>query len=224
MPETQLGSMRLGSVDMLDEEREGKTGVARLIHIADGQSDELIGDIAQEHIIDDTHRQSLEDLLETFEFYTFGDKPFTQHLKDRNRIIIPDEDGTLREFIIYESEKYRDTEGYKMYVIGTASYLDLKKANVIYPTRRNNQTASMMVGFATNNTEWRAGIIESDRQLSFEIEEHTDPFSLLKRIAKDFELELNFRVEHNGNRITGRFVDLLERIGEWRGREATFGK
>src|SRR5690554_6811000 len=106
MPETQLGSMRLGSVDILDEEREGKTGVAPLIHIADGQSDEILGDITLEHIIDDTHRQSLEDTLETYSFYTFGDQPFTQHLKDRNRIIIPDEDGTLREFIIYESEKY----------------------------------------------------------------------------------------------------------------------
>ena len=226
MAETQLASMRIGSVDMFDDETGGGGSgvVVPIINIADGQSDEILDDITSDFIIDDTHRRSLEDTLETYAFYTFADKPFTQHLKDRNRIIIPDEDGTLREFIIYESEKYRDTEGYKMYAVSTASYLDLKKANVIYPTKRNNQTASMMVGFATNNTEWRAGIIESDRQLSFEIEEHTDPFSLLKRIAKDFELELRFRVEHNGNRITGRFVDLLERIGEWRGREIEFGK
>ncbi|MFA8439292.1 phage tail spike protein [Pueribacillus sp. YX66] len=225
MAETQLGSMRIGSVDMFDDDETGGGGVVvPIINIADGQSDEILDDITSDFIIDDTHRRSLEDTLETYAFYTFADQPFTQHLKDRNRIIIPDEDGSLQEFIIYESEKYRDTEGYKMYVVSTASYLDLKKANVIYPTKRNNQTASMMVGFALNNTGWRAGIIESDKQLSFEIEEHTDPFSLLKRIAKDFELELRFRVEHNGNRITGRFVDLLERVGEWRGREATFGR
>lgn len=223
MPETQLGSMRLGSVDMLDEEQEGKTGVAPLIHIADGQSDEILGDIAPEYIIDDTHRQSLEDMLETFEFYTFGDKPFTQHLKDRNRIIIPDEDGTLREFIIYESEKYRDTEGYKMYVIGTASYLDLKKANVIRPGSFTG-TASQHIGIALNDTEWRPGIVEVSGNRTIRRDDFTNPFDYLKTLAREFEGELRFRIEHNGNRITGRFVDLLERIGEWRGREIEFGK
>ena len=221
--ETQLASMRIGSVDMLDEEREGKTGVAPLIHIADGQSDELIGDIAQEYIIDDTHRQSLEDTLETYEFYTFGDQSFTQHLKDRNRIIIPDEDGTLREFIIYESEKYRDTEGYKMYVIGTASYLDLKKANVIRPGSFTG-TASQHIGIALNDTEWRPGIVEVSGAKTIHRDDFTNPFDYLKTLAREFEGELRFRIEHNGNRITGRFVDLLERIGEWRGREIEFGK
>lgn len=223
MPETQLGSMRLGSVDMLDEEREGKTGVAPLIHIADGQSDELLADIAPEYIIDDTHRQSLEDMLETFEFYTFGDQSFTQHLKDRNRIIIPDEDGTLREFIIYESEKYRDTEGYKMYVIGTASYLDLKKANVIRPGSFTG-TASLHIGIALNDTEWRPGIVEVSGSRTIHRNDFTNPFDYLKTLAREFEGELRFRIEHNGNRITGRFVDLLERVGEWRGREIEFGK
>lgn len=223
MPETQLGSMRLGSVDMLDEEREGKTGVAPLIHIADGQSDEILGDIAPEYIIDDTHRQSLEDTLETYEFYTFGDQPFTQHLKDRNRIIIPDEDGSLREFIIYESEKYRDTEGYKMYVIGTASYLDLKKANVIRPGSFTG-TASQHIGIALNDTEWRPGIVEVSGSRTIHRDDFTNPFDYLKTLAREFEGELRFRIEHNGNRITGRFVDLLERIGEWRGREIEFGK
>src|SRR5699024_2464836 len=33
-----------------------------------------------------------------------------------------------------------------------------------------------------------------------------------------------FRITHNGNQVTGRYVDLLERVGEWRGREVEFGK
>src|SRR5690554_7487321 len=107
--------MRIGSVDMFEDDGTGGGGsgvVAPIINIADGQSGEILDDITSDFIIDNTHRRSFEDILETYDFYTFADKPFTQHLKDRNRIIIPDEDGTLREFIIYESEKYRDTEGY----------------------------------------------------------------------------------------------------------------
>src|SRR5690606_19159402 len=140
-----------------------------------------------------------------------------------NRIIIPDEDGTLREFIIYESEKYRDTEGYKMYVIGTASYLDLKKANVIRPGSFTG-TASQHLGMALNGTELRPGIVEVSGSRTIHRNDFTNPFDYLKTLAREFEGELRFRIEHNGNRITGRFVDLLERIGEWRGREIEFGK
>src|SRR5690606_34232778 len=41
---------------------------------------------------------------------------------------------------------------------------------------------------------------------------------------RELNLELRFRVEYDGNRITERYVDLLERVGKWRGREVTFGK
>src|SRR5699024_10001068 len=55
-------------------------------------------------------------------------------------------------------------------------------------------------------------------------ENHTNPFEYLKRIAREFELELNFRVEHNRLMVTNRIVDLVDQIGAWRGREVTFGK
>src|SRR5690625_7608569 len=47
---------------------------------------------------------------------------------------------------------------------------------------------------------------------------------MLKRIALEFELELNFRAEHSGNKVVKRYVDLVDRVGVWRGREVTFGK
>src|SRR5699024_8986301 len=67
------------------------------------------------------------------------------------------------------------------------------------------------------------GIVESNRARQLSISEHSNPYAFLKHIAKEFELELNFRVEHDGNKITGRYVDLLERVGQWRGREFEFG-
>src|SRR5690625_4019208 len=56
------------------------------------------------------------------------------------------------------------------------------------------------------------------------IENHTSPYEFIKRIAREFEVELRFRVETDGQRITGRYVDMLERIGEWRGRQVEFGR
>ncbi|MCF3942219.1 phage tail spike protein [Oceanobacillus alkalisoli] len=54
-------------------------------------------------------------------------------------------------------------------------------------------------------------------------ENHTDPFSALKSLANTFDLELKFRIEIEGNRIT-RYADLVKRIGEWNGRYVEFGK
>src|SRR5690625_7932918 len=55
-------------------------------------------------------------------------------------------------------------------------------------------------------------------------EQHTAPYEFNKRIAREFEVELRFRVETDGQHITGRYVDMLERIGEWRGRQVEFGR
>ncbi|MEN2468214.1 phage tail spike protein, partial [Ornithinibacillus sp. JPR2-1] len=145
-------------------------------------------------------------------------------MEKRNHIIIPDEDGTYQEFILFEVDKYRDTKGRKTHFYAHATYLELKKAKVIYPTRREGLTLSQHAGWALNNTGWTVGIVESEGVRTFNIENHTNPYEFLKRIANEFEVELHFRVEHDGRRITSRYVDFLERIGEWRGREIEFGK
>src|SRR5690625_1652045 len=225
MSETQLASMFIGREDAADEIDRGRpSDVGNMIHILDGQTDVILDFITLDNIIDDTHKKSLEDTLETYDFIALADKRYSAHLEKRNRIIIPDEDGTLREFVIFEAAKYRDTEGYKAQVFSHASYLELKKARILYPTRREGLTASQHAGWALNETGWRVGIVEAEGTRTFTIENHTNPYEFLKRIAREFEVELRFRVEHDGQRITGRYVDLLERVGEWRGREIELGK
>ncbi|KYD04272.1 hypothetical protein B4119_3344 [Parageobacillus caldoxylosilyticus] len=46
----------------------------------------------------------------------------------------------------------------------------------------------------------------------------------MKQIASEFNLELHFRVETDGNKVTRRYVDLIEHVGGWNGREVEFGK
>ncbi|WP_201028924.1 phage tail spike protein, partial [Saccharococcus caldoxylosilyticus] len=55
-------------------------------------------------------------------------------------------------------------------------------------------------------------------------ESYTNPYSYLKQIASEFNLELHFRVETDGNKVTRRYVDLIEHVGGWNGREVEFGK
>src|SRR5690625_1907565 len=229
MAQTQLASMFIGNPNVIDsvEKLKGVSSkVNATIHILDGQSNhgEILDFITAKNIIEDSHKKSLVDTFETYDFITFADKRFSAFLEKRNRIIIPDEDDTLREFVIFEAARYRDSEGYKSQVYSHASYLELKKATILYPDKGYTGTASQHGGRALNDTGWQIGIVESKGTRTLTIESHTNPFAFLKRIAKEFDLELRFRVEHDGNKITGRYVDLLQRVGEWRGREVEFGK
>ncbi|GAE32454.1 phage tail spike protein [Alkalihalobacillus hemicellulosilyticus] len=195
-----------------------------MIHITDGQQDNIIGVITPRHIIDNTHRQSLKDTLETFEFTTFADQSFSEYLGKHNRVIIPAEDEGYKEFVINESIKRRNADGLEAEVYASATYLLLKKAKVIDPQTLSEYTPSMYLGWALNGTEWRPGIVEGSGYRTLIIESHTNPYAFLKRVANEFDLELRFRVETNGNRVTGRYVDLLERVGQWQGREVELGK
>ncbi|UYL94199.1 tail fiber protein [Geobacillus phage vB_GthS_PT9.1] len=196
-----------------------------MIHIVDGRTDRILDYIPLGEFWDDWHRKSLKDTLETFDFVTFGDRRYSQHLTKRNRVIIPDDDGRFVEFIIENTRKYRDTDGSLIIEVYTvASYLELTKAKVIEPQTLASQTPSTAVAHALAGTEWLPGNIQGDGTRTFHIEEYTNPYSFTQTIATEFELERNFRIEHDGNRVTGRFLDLLERIGQWQGREVEFAK
>src|SRR5690625_4229599 len=227
MTQTQLASMFLGKPHTLDE--TGREGGAvdqfgNMIFIVDPQTHEILDYITLDNVIDDNHLKNLETYLQTYDAIIFGGGRYDKRLEKRNRVIIPDEDGTLQEFVLFEVDKYRDTEGRKTHFYAHASYLELKKANIIYPNKYESLTASQLGGIALNETGWQIGIVEASGTRTMTTENHTSPYEFLKRIAREFEVELRFRVETDGQRITGRYIDLLERIGEWRGRQVEFGR
>src|SRR5699024_3504355 len=225
---TQVAGMYIGNPSGVDSEERLKgvsSQINATIHILDGQSNQgkILDYITSKNIISNGHKRSLEDTLETYNFITFADKRFSEFLEKRNRLIIPDEDGTLREFVIFEVDRYKDSEGYKSQVYSHASYLELKKSTVLYPDSFKG-TASQHSGRTLNDTGWQVGIIEVSGDKTLSRDKHTNPYEFLKHIAKEYGAELRFRIKHDGNKITGRYVDLLQRVGEWRGREVEFGK
>src|SRR5690625_1961700 len=151
------------------------------IHILDGQKDIILDYITAPNIISDDHKKSLEDTLETYDFITFAEKRYSEHLEKRNRIIIPDEDDSLIEFVIFEAHKFKDTEGYKAQVFANASYLELKKASILYPDNGFTGTASQHGGRALNDTGWQVGIVEGKGTRKLTINSHTNPYEMLDR-------------------------------------------
>ena len=195
-----------------------------IIHIADHLTDEILDDITEDKFWSDNHHKSLLNNQETFDFVTFADKPYSQYLEKMNRIIIPDEDGELVELFIRNTRKYREGDAVLTEVYTSATYVKLKTAKQMTPHRTEAITASAHAIRALNGTEWEPGNIDFKGVRTFTFDDYVNPYDYLRRIASEFDLELRFRVETDGNKITKRYVDIVEYVGAWDGKEVEFEK
>lgn len=193
-----------------------------LIHILDKQQEEI--KVTLNHSKGEFWESIRKDTLnnhDTFDFIVNAKSDKSTLLTKRNRVVIQDEDGFFREYRIVYAEQYK--RGEKL-VKANASYTDLAKAKVIEPQTLQGATSATAADTALQGTKWQAGIIEYAGIRSITIEEYTNPLALLRKIASEFGSELRFRVVVDGNRITGRFVDLVQPVTDFDGTEVEFGK
>lgn len=227
---TQHAGMYLGS--QRPEERQ-KRYVPAVVHILDGQTDQIVQTLDnsmdsydtsddEQAVVslfwNDEHKYTLKSGGH-FDFKTTYNN--SDPIQGRNRVVIPSEGGDFfHEFIIDETIKDKDVKE----VYSTPSELDLKKMGVIDPGDLEDFTVAQAANYALGGTEWALGIVETSEVGRIGIQEYTDPYTLVKRIASTFDLEIRFRVEVQGSKIIGRYVDFLQKRGVWRGKEITLGK
>ncbi|MCA1800180.1 MAG: hypothetical protein LC650_02695, partial [Actinobacteria bacterium] len=202
--------------------------MARLtqIHIADNKTDAILDFIPEEHFWNDERIRELANNRDTFDFETFATESYSGALHERNRVIIPNKhDDSYSEFIIEEAAQIMDDSGlhYKI-TFTTASYLELHKQKQIPAQTVNAFSPEEHVGFALEGTEWQVGNVDYGANHTTVLTAYMSSYSYLQNIANWSGMELRFRVEHNGYKVTGRYVDLVDRSGVWRGHEAVFGK
>ncbi|MED4589416.1 MULTISPECIES: phage tail spike protein [Priestia] len=189
-----------------------------MIHVLNSQSDHIVAFLSYGlEAATHTRNSNLEEVL-TFSWPAIDEK--AAFILQRNRAVIEDEDGQYREFIIDAAEK----DGDVLEVTATASYLDLKKAKAIAPITLTGQTAATATSYVLAGTEWEPGVIEHAGVRKVVFDKHINPYLALQQLASEFGLELVFRVEISGNRIVRRVVDLVTRVGRFKGKEIVFGK
>ncbi|WP_342515409.1 phage tail spike protein [Sutcliffiella sp. FSL R7-0096] len=191
----------------------------------DPKTDEILGSL--EHQVgespfwDDIHTEDIKN-KEDFDFSMRADVPEAIHASKRNLVAIPDDEGHLREFIIYEVDQFSD--GTKQ-IFTVASYTEIKKQKKpIPPTVLEGQTVNTSMDWTLAGTGWKRGITEHAGIRKVTIDTYKDPFQVLKQLASLFGLELRFRVETNRHKITGRYVDMVKKRGEITNKETELGK
>ena len=103
-----------------------------IIHLLDGQTDELIEDFDSEKgEFYEAYRTHNLDNVDKVDIVFNANLEKAGLLAKRARLIVPVEDGTFMEYIITNTVQY--TEG-RLEVYASASYLDLQGAKIIPPT------------------------------------------------------------------------------------------
>lgn len=193
-----------------------------LVHILDRKTDEIIGTLNSDKAeFWEAIRHDSVDGQNTFDFTANALLEKSADLQKRNRLVIQDEDGFFREYIINYAEQFKRNE---KKVSSDASFVDIAKAKVIEPQTLTGTTAVLAAQLALGGTEWQPGEIESTDTQTITIDKYTNPLDLIKTIASTFGLETSYRVEISGNKITGRYVDMKSQIAGFEGKEITFGK
>lgn len=223
---TQIASGFIGDLTdqiTIDKASGAYSRYGNIIHVTDGQTDDIRAIVTAKNVLDNEHLVNIKDNVDTFYAELIGMQDYDEHIVKGNRLIVPAEnEGEYNEFVIDEVEDRR-SHAKTIELMAYASYLDLRKAKAIEPFSRTG-TAREHMFFALSDTEFEVGLVESDREITISFENWTNPYEYLLRIAREFELELDFKVMHNGYIVTNRVVEAVQSLGSYRGREVTFGK
>ena len=128
-----------------------------MIHIVDYKTQKILATLINKPgaalYWDDWHEKSLKDYFETFDFIMTTQHPDAEHVAEKNIVIIQDDDGTYREFIIRETNQYNESKE----VISDASFSELTKQKILDPVKLENKKVWDVALYILQGTDWDLG-------------------------------------------------------------------
>ena len=195
-----------------------------MIHIVDYKTQKILATLINKPgaalYWDDWHEKSLKDYFETFDFIMTTQHPDAEHVAEKNIVIIQDDDGTYREFIIRETTQYNESKE----VISDASFSELTKQKILDPVKLENKKVWDVALYILQGTDWDLGDAPDMGIKTIEFEKHTDALAALRMLAELYNVEMDFRIIISGNKIVKRSVDFAEKIGTETRKEVVLGK
>ncbi|HFU3716077.1 TPA: phage tail spike protein [Streptococcus suis] len=107
-------------------------------------------------------------------------------------------------------------------LIGVQSGIEELRKSPVYDKRPQNAFARDVITGLLAGTNWQARFVGETTPHSTNFY-YTSIFDALKKVCEVWDLEMQFFVEMNGNRIGGRYIDFKRRIGEAVGKRVVYG-
>lgn len=197
-----------------------------MIYILDKEED-IVGVLSNDNpnacpYFDDLLKESLEDFRLTYEFKVPSNHDTAELIEEGGHFIRKGLDGELLMFRIKIVEEDHSDINTK-YIYGESAGLELLYT-VIRPTNQTAVSAENALAFLLAESRWSIGTVEVGGTTNLVYEDYATALQRLLELATAFSGELRFRVEIDGGKVSGRYVDLLERRGSDTGKQFTYDK
>ena len=192
------------------------------IHVLDF-NDNIIDFISQSDgaLINAEMSMNVEEKTETFDFTIENTR--AEKLRERNRIIAQDNNGTFREFIIIHiADNFDGTTEIEC----NASYLeDLKTAKPIKPGKFEAHTTTQALLKTLADTGWEVSDdTEYGGNRTTSWTSHTNPFDLIYMLCTTYDMVPSFYIELGAHTVEHRYVSITKPKNLFKGKEITKGK
>nr|WP_277952401.1 phage tail spike protein [Staphylococcus hominis] len=164
---------------------------------------------------------NVEEKTETFDFTIENTR--AEKLRERNRIIAQDNNGTFREFIIIHiTDNFDGTTEIEC----NASYLeDLKTAKPIKPGKFEAHTTTQALLKTLADTGWEVSDdTEYGGNRTTSWTSHTNPFDLIYMLCTTYDMVPSFYIELGAHTVEHRYVSITKPKNLFKGKEITKGK
>ncbi|TBX42951.1 phage tail spike protein [Bacillus thuringiensis] len=194
-----------------------------LLHVVDFKTDQILSAIQPKDYWEDKRHWEIKNNIDMLEFKTFDGTPHAITLQQQNLVLKEVRDGRIVPYVI-NNEVEKDSNDRSLTVHSSGAWVQIAKDGIIKPQRIESETVNTFIDIALADSKWQRGITDYSSFHTMTIDEFIDPLTLLKKIAALFELEIQYRVEVMGSKITGWYVDMIKKRGRETGKEVTLGK
>ncbi len=143
-------------------------------------------------------------------------------VEKNQRLVYKDKYGYWHEFIAKGVDEIRGDEGIIRRVFAESSFYETW-GDYVEDKRPYDTTANIALENALLTSRWEVGIVD-DLGINSTNFYHISVKEAVQKVAETWQGEIRTRVEVVGNKIVGRYVDLLVHRGEDRGRRFTYTK
>lgn len=182
------------------------------------KNEKLIHELASDEIESLIQHEELNKLM-TLEFAVFIDS--NDKMKNVEYVAHKDMEDyqKIQMYRIISSESDDNTVNYQaVHII----YDELKSYGYIRDKRPEMVKASAALDIALAGSRWKVGKVDDSQLLSTNFYDSTR-LDALSKIIKTWNMDLHFYLTFDGNKITGRYVDLLKFRGEDTGERFVYG-
>ncbi|WP_276565335.1 phage tail spike protein, partial [Bacillus cereus] len=194
-----------------------------ILHVVDFKTDQIIAAIQPKDYWADNRHWEIKNNIDMLEFKTFDGTPHAVTLQQQNLVLKEVRDGRIVPYVI-NNEVEKDSKDRSLTVHSSGAWVQIAKDGIIKPQRIESETVNTFIDIALADSKWQRGITDYSSFHSMTIDEFIDPLTFLKKIASLFELEIQYRVEVMGSKITSWYVDMIKKRGRETGKEVTLGK